>query len=175
MAKLLKEESIASQIHLIRGEKVLLDYDLANLYAVETKILKRAVKRNIKRFPTDFMFELTADEHSSLRCQIGTLKRGQHSKYLPYAFTEQGVAMLSGILNSERAIQVNIAIMRTFVRIRSLVEGNKELARKINELEKITQERFSKQDEKIKLVFDAIKHLIQKDDKPNQQIGFSVD
>lgn len=159
----------------IKEEKVILDFDLASLYDVDTKNLKRAVKRNPKRFPQDFMFELTRQEYDSLRCQFGTLKRGQHAKYLPFAFTEQGVAMLSGVLKSERAIQVNIAIMRTFVRFRSLAQGNKELVKKLNELEMITSQHFSKQDEKIKLVFDAIKHLIEKNKHPKPQIGFSVD
>jgi hypothetical protein len=111
-------EFIQSKIIMIRGQKVMIDQDLAGLYGVQTKVLKQAVRRNIKRFPADFMFELTEEEDLSLRSQIVTLKRGQHSKYLPFAFTEQGVAMLSSVLNSERAIQVNILIMRSFTRLR---------------------------------------------------------
>jgi len=108
MTELVPIESIISKINQIRNEKVLLDRDLAELYGVETKQLKRAVRRNLNRFPSDFMFELTRDEYNSFRSQVGTLKRGAHSKYLPMAFTEQGVAMLSGVLNSDRAIEVNI-------------------------------------------------------------------
>lgn len=166
MTKLtLKEDNIINFIYLVRGEKVMLDYDLALLYGVETRVLKQAVRRNIKRFPNDFMFELTLDEYKALRSQFVTLKRGQHSKYPPFAFTEQGVAMLSGILNSDRAIQVNIAIMRTFVQIRTIMETNKELATKIEKLEE-------KYDENFTLVFNALKQLIQKKDKPLKRIGY---
>src|SRR3989337_4489528 len=126
--QLISVERISSKIFLIRNEKVLLDFDLAELYGVATKQLKRAVRRNIARFPIDFMFPLTKTEDNSLRSQIGTLKRGEHSKYLPYAFTEQGVAMLSGILKSPRAIETNIAIMRTFAALRKWMQSNKELA-----------------------------------------------
>ena len=156
----------------------MIDYDLAELYKVETKYLKRAVKRNIRRFPSDFMFELTKEELDFLRCQIGTLEnndeplrsqnaslKGKHSKYLPFAFTEQGVAMLSGILNSDRAISVNISIMRTFVQLRTLLETNKDLARKIEEME-------SKYDKQFQIVFEAIKQLISKDNKPRKEIGY---
>ena len=111
-------EIIQSKIILLRGQKVMLDFHLSELYRVETKSLKRAVRRNISRFPGDFMFELTKEEYGSLRYLFGTLKRGQHRKYLPFAFTEQGVAMLSSVLNSERAILVKVEIMRTFVRLR---------------------------------------------------------
>lgn len=118
-------ESIKTRIYDIRGLKVMLDSDLAELYEVEVKYLKRQVNRNIERFPKDFMFELTHEEYNSLRCQIGTLKsgRGQHAKYLPYVFTEEGVAMLSGVLRSKTAIQVNINIMRAFVLIRQTVSA----------------------------------------------------
>ncbi|MFI5221145.1 MAG: ORF6N domain-containing protein [Bacteroidia bacterium] len=163
---ILKETLIATQIHFIRGEQVMLDFDLAMLYGVETKTLKRAVKRNIERFPEDFMFELTKLEWNSLRYQFGTLKRGEHPKYHPYAFTEQGVAMLSGILKSERAVEVNIAIMRTFVQLRKLMSSNKELARKINDLEK-------KYDEQFHVIFDAIKRLIAEENKPRPVVGFN--
>ena len=148
----LPEETIIRKIFWIRGNKVMLDFDLALLYGVEVKRLKEAVRRNIKRFPDDFLFELTEVEHLSLRSQIATLKRGEHSKYVPFAFTEQGVAMLSGILNSDRAIWVNIAIMRAFVQFRRFMESNKELARKMEELEKVV----AGHDDKIRLIFQAI-------------------
>ena len=131
----LSVSGIHRQILLVRGQKVILDYVLAELYGVETKILKRAVRRNKDRFPKDFMFVLTADEYSSLRYQFGTIKRGQHSKYLPYAFTEQGIAMLSGVLHSRQAVKVNIAIMRAFVRLREIFAGHRDLARQLDILE----------------------------------------
>jgi phage regulator Rha-like protein len=115
------QEIIENKILLIRNKKVMLDSDLAHLYDVETKVLNQAVKRNVSRFPHDFMFQLTKVEYDSLRSQIVTLKRGQHRKYFPYVFTEQGVAMLSSVLHSERAIQVNIQIMRTFAKIRQMM------------------------------------------------------
>jgi hypothetical protein len=164
----LKEENLINRIYFIRGEKVMLDFDLAILYGVETKRLKEAVRRNIKRFPKDFMFELSLVEYRSLRSQIATLKRGEHSKYLPFAFTEQGVAMLSGILNSDRAIQVNIAIMRTFVQLRKLMSVHNELAEKIENLEK-------KYDGQFKIVFNLIKKLIEDEEKPKRPIGFILD
>jgi len=130
-------ERITRAILLIRGQKVILDADLAELYEVETKVLNRAVKRNVTRFPADFMFQLTADEAERLRCQFGTLKsgRGQHRKYRPYAFTEQGVAMLSSVLHSERAVRVNIEIMRAFVQLRQILSSHADLARKLEALE----------------------------------------
>jgi hypothetical protein len=142
-------------IHLVRGQKVLLDRDLAALYGVETGALNRAVRRNRDRFPSDFMFKLTAKEAESLRCQFGILKRGQHFKYLPLAFTEQGVAMLSSVLNSPRAIQVNIAIMRVFVRLRETLSLHKELAQKLAELER----QIEGHDEHIRTLFEAIRQL----------------
>jgi ORF6N domain len=138
---------------------------LARLYGVTTGNLNKAVKRNQARFPEDFMFELTPQEAKSLRFQSGSLKRGQHFKYLPHAFTEQGVAMLSSVLRSERAVQVNIAIMRTFVQLRRLMDSNADLARKIENLEK-------KYDEKFATVFAAIKQLIAPDAPAKPRIGF---
>jgi len=129
-------ERVASRIYLIRGEKVMLDSDLAELYAVPTKVLNQAVRRNRDRFPEDFMFPLTSSEVEVLRSQIVTLKpagRGKHSKYLPNVFTEHGVAMLSSVLRSKKAIQVNIAIIRTFVKIRQILASNRDLARKVQE------------------------------------------
>jgi len=165
-------EKITAKIYLIREEKILLDFDLAELYGVETKILKRAVRRNIERFPGDFMFTLTREEYNSLRSQIGTLKRGQHAKYLPFAFTEQGVAMLSSVLNSERAVKVNIAIMRAFVKMREYLQSTAQLARKLEQLEKETRAKFAGQQEQINLIFEAIKELMKDNTKPKHKIGF---
>jgi len=161
----LKSESIAQLVLFIRGERVILDRDLASLYGVTTKALNQAVKRNAARFPADFMFQLTKSEYEALRSQSVTLKRGQHLKYLPYVFTEQGVAMLSSVLRSPRAIEVNIAIMRTFVQLRRLMESNRELGRKIEALEQ-------KYDEQFAVVFAAIKELIAPPTPQRKQIGF---
>lgn len=161
----LESESIAQLVLFIRGEKVILDRDLASLYGVTTKALNQAVKRNAARFPADFMFRLTKSEYEALRSQSVTLKRGQHLKYLPYVFTEQGVAMLSSVLRSPRAIEVNIAIMRTFVQLRRLMESNRELGRKIEALEQ-------KYDEQFAVVFAAIKELIAPPTPQRKQIGF---
>ena len=149
-------ELIATKIFEIRGRKVMLDKDLAILYDVATKNLNKAVKRNITRFPEDFMFQLTYQESRCLRFQNGTSKRGG-ARYLPYAFTEQGVAMLSSVLNSERAIQVNILIMRAFTRLKEVLLTHKELADRLGQLEK----KYVSHDEKIQAIFDAIKQLLQ--------------
>ena len=135
MKEIIVPEAIEHKIFIIRGHRVMLDQDLAKLYRVTTGNLNKAVKRNSERFPEDFMFQLTKDEENSLRFQFGSLKRGQHAKYLPYAFTEQGVAMLSSVLRSKLAIQVNIAIMRAFVRLKQVLATHKELAEKLKELE----------------------------------------
>jgi hypothetical protein len=164
------EPRVETLIHLIRGQRVMLDADLAALYGVETKALKRAVKRNADRFPPDFMFQLSQAEHRCLRRQFGTLKRGAHAKYLPLAFTEQGVAMLSGVLNSPRAVQANIAIMRAFVRIREFLLAHRDLADKLAELER----RVVSHDEHIQALFDAIRQLMTPPDPPPKQIGFHV-
>jgi len=163
-------ERIEQSILLIRGQKVMLDADLAVLYEVPTKALNQAVKRNIKRFPSDFMFQLSEKEYAALRSQFVTLKsgRGQHRKYFPYAFTEQGVAMLSSVLNSERAILVNLEIMRAFVRLREMLASNVTLARKLAALEK-------RYDEQFKVVFDAIRALMApKSDRSRKKIGFQL-
>ena len=160
-------EQIAGKIHLIRGIKVMLDSDLAELYGIETKQLKRAVKRNIDRFPGDFMFELSEREHDSLRRQFGALKRGGHSKYLPFAFTEQGVAMLSSVLNSKRAIHVNIQIMRTFTKLRQLLLDNADARRELEELKSITEDRF-------RIVFETLDYMLVVESKPRKKIGFTV-
>ena len=163
-------EEIEHTILLIRGQKVMLDRDLARLYGVETKALKRAVQRNHDRFPADFMFQLDAAEHESLRCQFGTLKRGQHSKYLPLVFTQEGVAMLSSVLRSPRAAQVNIAIMRAFVRLRETLSLHKELAHKLADLER----KIENHDENIRSLFDAIRQLMTPPETPRREIGFHV-
>ena len=155
---------------MFRGEKVLLDHDLAELYGVNTKVLKQVVRRNIKRFPDDFMFELTKEENQSLRSQNVTLKRGQHSKYLSFAFTEQGVAMLSSVLNSERAIEVNISIMRAFVQLRKMIASNNKLARKLAELE----QHLESHDERIQAIFEAIRQLMATPETKKKKIGFMV-
>jgi hypothetical protein len=195
-ASLLMPEKLATLVHYLRREKVILDSDLAELYGVSTKRLNEAVKRNIERFPADFMFQLTAEEETAIRCQTGifnvapdalrsqiatsknaesslrsqsaTLKRGQHRKYLPYAFTEQGVAMLSSVLRSERAVEVNIAIMRTFVQLRRLMDSNALLAEKIEALE----EKYADHDQQFQLVFEAIKQLIAAPTPPAKELGF---
>ena len=165
-----KEEFIADKIYKIRGYKVLLDADLADLYSVETKLLKRQVRRNIERFPEDFSFVLTRKEYNSLRSQYGTLKRGAHSKYLPMAFTEQGVAMLSGILRSPVAIHVNIQIMRVFVKMRNLITRYEELLEKIEALEANALE----QNEHIIKIYEVIKELIEPAYKNRKPLGYRI-
>jgi hypothetical protein len=162
-------ERIEQAIYLIRGQKVMLDRDLARLYGVQTKVLKQAVNRNLKRFPDDFMFVLTPEEFATLRSQIVTSKRDPRggTQFSPMAFTEQGVAMLSGILNSDRAIDVNIAIMRTFVKLRRMLDTHTALAGKLAEIEK-------KYDEQFKLVFDVLNALMAPPDPPRKRIGFGV-
>ncbi len=162
--------SVEQSIYLIRGMRVMLDVDLARLYGVPNKALKRAVRRNLERFPQDFAFTLSREEHQALRRQIGTLKRGEHAKYLPYAFTEQGVAMLSSVLHSPRAIRVNIAIMRVFVRIRATLATHKQLAGRLAELE----QKIAQHDEAIRALFDAIRDLMNVPKTPKRQIGFHV-
>jgi len=162
-------EIIENKIYLIRGQKVMLDFHLAELYEVETKILKRAVKRNIDRFPEDFCFELTKEEMRNLRYHFGTSSWGG-VRYQHFAFTEQGVAMLSSVLRSKRAVQVNITIMRTFVKLRNLLATHEDLKKKLNELER----KYQKHDEQIKLVFDAIRELMEPPPKPKREIGFRV-
>jgi phage regulator Rha-like protein len=161
-------ERIEQAILFLRDEKILLSTDLATLYGVSPKVLIQAVKRNIERFPPDFMFQLTVEEDRALRSQFVTLKkgRGEHRKYPPYAFTEQGVAMLSSVLRSKRAIQVNIEIIRAFVRMRHLMASHKELARKLDELE-------NRYDEQFRVVFEAIRQLMEPlEEKRRGRIGF---
>lgn len=161
-----KPENLAKLVFLIRGEKVLLDANLADLYGVATKVLNQAVKRNLDRFPADFMFQLTPEEWEGMRSQIVTSSRRKLSA-VPYAFTEQGVAMLSSVLRSQRAVEVNIAIMRTFVQLRRLMDSNRDLRMRIEAMETRYDEQFSQ-------VFDAIKQLIAEDKsrKAKPPIGF---
>jgi hypothetical protein len=165
MKELMPIEIIERKIYMIRGHKVLLDSDLAALYGVEVKQLKRQVRRNIHRFPEDFMLQLQKEEYESLRSLFGALKRGEHAKYLPYAFTEQGVAMLSSVLNSDQAIEVNIQIMRAFVKLREMLSSHKDLARKLADMEK-------KYDAQFKVVFDAIRQLMSPAVTKKAKIGF---
>lgn len=160
-------EHIEQAIFLIRGERVMLDRDLASLYGVSTKVFNQAVKRHKDRFPPDFMFQLTIEEAQALRSrsQSVTLKRGQNIKYRPFAFTEHGILMLSSVLNSERAVQVNIEVMRTFVRLRQMLSSNAELAKQLKELER-------KYDRQFKVVFDAIRQLMMPPEPKRKQIGF---
>ena len=161
---------IEEHIYLIRGHRIILSHDIAGMYQVSVKTLIQAVKRNKNRFPRDFMFRLTWDEARSLvsRSQIVTLKHGTNIKYLPYAFTEEGVAMLSGVLRSGRAVRVNIAIMRAFVRLRQILSDNRELATKLAELEK----KIENHDTDIHNIFEAIRELMTPPEKPKRQIGF---
>ena len=159
-------EVLAGLVRWVRGERVILDADLARLYGVETRALNRAVRRNVKRFPPDFMFMLVNEEVTNLKCQIGISSSGWGGRRKPImAFTEQGVAMLSSVLRSDRAADVNIAIMRTFVQLRRLMDSNRELARKIAEMEKRYDEQFG-------TVFQAIQQLITEEEEPKRKIGF---
>jgi hypothetical protein len=180
-SSLIPVERIERAILVLRGQKVILDAELAILYGVETRALIQAVKRNLERFPEDFLFRLTIEEAESSRSQTVILnadgtelvdapgpltsRRGHNIKYLPYAFTQEGVAMLSSILRSPRAVQVNVEIMRAFVRLRRMLESNVELARQVAALEK-------RYDEQFKVVFDAIRKLMEPPAKPSRRIGF---
>jgi hypothetical protein len=161
-------ERIEQRILLIRGQKVMLDADLAMLYGVRTKRLKEQVRRNIDRFPPDFMFELTPEEKGEVVANCDHLKRLKFSPYLPYAFTEHGALRLANVLNSSRAVQVSLQIVRTFVRLRQLLATNAELARKLGALE-------NKYDQQFKVVFDAIRKLLQPAEEPKHQIGFRIE
>jgi len=166
MKGLILVEIIERKIYLIRGHKVMLDRDLAELYQVPTRRLNEQVKRNLTRFPADFMFQLSDEEAENLRSQFATSSTSHGGRrYLPYVFTEQGVAMLSSVLNSERAVQVNIAIMRTFVKLRQMLASNADLARKLAAMEK-------KYDSQFKMVFDAIRELMRPPEPKKRKIGF---
>jgi phage regulator Rha-like protein len=173
LVSIIPVEKIEQKIFFIRKQKVMLDSDLATLYGVSTKRLNEQLRRNLKRFPEDFMFQLSKDEYESLRSQIATLKtgRGRHRKYSPYVFTEHGAIMLATILNSAVAIQASIQVVRAFVRLREFLAANKELARKLKNLEK----KIDTQDEKIYTIFEALKQLMQPTQKQKGKIGFKRD
>ena len=155
-------------IRRVRGQAVILDADLAALYGVTTKRLNEQIRRNHQRFPEDFAFQLSEQEWNSLRSQFATLKRGQHRKYRPYAFTEHGAIMAANVLNSEQAIQMSVAVVRAFIKLRRMALSVEALARKVNELEK-------KYDERFRFVFDAIRELMNPPEPPRRHIGFNKD
>ena len=170
MTKLIPVETIANKILFLRNEKLLLDRDLAELYGVSTKALNQAVKRNARRFPPDFMFRLTKKEKDELVTNCDRFQSLKHASVSPRAFTEQGVAMLSSVLNSDRAVDVNIAIMRAFVHMRKMIASHTELAKKLKELE----HHIKDHDEKIQAIFEAIQQLITLPEKRNKKIGFTA-
>ena len=165
-----QDQNLFEKIYQIRGQKVMLDRHLSELYGIDTKVLKQAVRRNILRFPPDFMFELTKEEELSLRSQVVTLKRGEHSKYSPFTFTEHGVLMLSSVLKSERAVQVNIRIMRIYTRMREILLSNKDILLKMEQLEK--KSRLHEQD--IQLIFTYLKKLLNPKKIPISKIGYKL-
>jgi hypothetical protein len=164
---IIPEETIINKIYLIRGQKVMIDYDLAGLYRVETKQLKRAVKRNLERFPHDFMFELTLEELQNLRSQTGTSSWGG-VRYSPMVFTEQGVAMLSSILSSQQAILVNIQIIRVYTKMREMLLTHKDILLKLEQFEK----QVEKNSYEIQLIFETLKQLLKSPQEPRRQIGY---
>lgn len=162
-------EGIEGRIHIIRGQKVMLDSDLAELYGVATKVLNQAVKRNLDRFPEDFMFQMTAPEAESLRSQIVTSNAGRGGRrYQPYVFTEHGAVMLASVLNSPIAIEASLQVVRAFVRLRSILAAHKELARRLESLEKQTKQNFE-------VVFKLISQIITEEEKPKRKIGFHTE
>jgi len=169
MNDLILVEQIASRIYMIRHVKVMLDKDLADLYGVETRVLNQAVKRHQKRFPDDFMFQLSKNEYESLISQSVISKKAGRGgiRKMPYAFTEQGVAMLSGVLNSDRAIAVNIQIMRTFTKLRKAFLDNDDLRKELSELKQITEERF-------RIIFETLDQLLMKENEPKKKIGYTA-
>ena len=163
------DEIITNKIYLIREQKVMLDRDLAELYGVETRRLKEQVRRNINRFPESFMFELTSEEHKSLRSQFATLKRGRHSKYPPFVFTEHGILMLSSVLNSETAIKMSVQIVESFVQLRKLANNYDEIMNKINQMESRNNEQFSE-------IYEVLQRLLSKpEEKPRTKVGYKKD
>ncbi len=171
MEDLIPEEVVERKIFLLHRQKVILSNHLAGLYGIEIRVLVQAVKRNIERFPKDFMFQLTKEEYENLKSQIVISSWGGIRRAYPYAFTEQGVAMLSSVLHSKRAIVVNIAIMRAFVKLRRILSTHKDLVHKLNELER----KIEKHDVKIKDIFEAIRQLMIPLEKPKRKIGFHAD
>lgn len=172
MADLVPVEGLLRQIYVFRGQRVMVDINLAGLYGVETRTLLQAVKRNQARFPEDFMFQLTDEEFETLRSQIVISKPGRGGRqYHPYVFTEQGVAMLSGVLRSDRAIQINIAIMRAFVRLREVLTSNEEVFRRLSDIER----KLDDHDESIRIAFDALRQLMTEPAPDPKRIGFQVE
>lgn len=168
-AVIVPDEVVMNKIYVIRNQKVMLDRDLAELYGVETKVLKQAVRRNITRFPEDFMFEMTKEELENWRSQFVTSKEDRQGlRYMPFCFTEQGVTMLSCVLNSEQAIHVNIQIIRIYTRIREMVLLHKDVSLLVEQVEK----KLLKQDQKIEVLFTYLSKFIEKEDKPRTEIGF---
>jgi hypothetical protein len=169
-ALIIPDELVMNKIYLIRGQKIMLDKDLAELYDVETKVLNQAVKRNSGRFPEDFMFQLTKMEWKSLRSQIVTLEkgRGKFPKFLPFVFTEQGISMLSSVLNSETAIRVNIQIIRVFTRMRQMLVSHKDILIKLEKMER----KLTGHDKEIQLIFKYLKQLLTPPQQPRSKIGF---
>ncbi|MDN3656634.1 ORF6N domain-containing protein [Ferruginibacter paludis] len=165
------EEKIVNQIHLIRGQKVMLDSDLAALYGVETKRLKEQVNRNLSRFPKHYMFELTKEEYDNLRSQIATLKQGGHTKYLPYAFTEHGILMLANVLKSARAIEMSIKVIDVFVKLREMLLTHTDILLKLELLEK----QVVKNSGEIQTIFSVLKQLLNPPREPRRRIGFKPD
>jgi phage regulator Rha-like protein len=176
---ILPEDAIINRIYLIRGKKVMIDRDLASLYGVETKRLKEAVRRNINRFPEDFMFEMTKDEFENWRSQFASSNSEKMGlRYAPFCFTEQGVSMLSSVLNSETAIEINIQIIRIFTRMREFLANHSELFLKMEQFEKTLlkqREINNKHDEDIEIIFEALKRLLKTDPEPRKRIGFKPD
>jgi hypothetical protein len=164
MKALAAMEIVERKILLIRGQKVILDVDLAELYSVNTKVFNQAVKRNINRFPKDFMFQLTTDESLAIRSQFVTASK-RNIRYLPYAFTEHGIIMAASILNSQRAVDASVYVVRAFIKLREMIATHKELVRKLNDLEK-------KYDGQFQMVFETIRQLIEVEEKPREKIGF---
>ncbi|HLE41477.1 MAG TPA: ORF6N domain-containing protein [Nitrospirota bacterium] len=164
MKSLVAMEVVEKKIVLIRGQKVILDVDLSELYRVPTKVFNQAVKRNIDRFPKDFMFQLTADEALAIRSQFVTASK-RNIRYLPYAFTEHGIIMAASILNSQRAIDASVYVVRAFVKLREMIASHKDLVKKLDELEK-------KYDGQFQIVFEAIRQILEVEDKPKRKIGF---
>ncbi len=167
---LMADEEIVNKIYFIRGQKVMLDRYLAEMYGIETKQLKRQVKRNLDRFPEDFMFKLSEVELKILRSQFGTLQSGSHFRYAPLAFTEHGVLMLSSVVNSQMAIQVNITIMRVYSKMKSLLAANKDILLKLEKLERTTD----KNNEDIQVIFKQLKKLLQPEALPRTKIGYKI-
>ncbi len=170
-------ESIAGAIRVIRGQRVMIDSELAALYGVTTKRLNEQVKRNSRRFPVDFMFRLTAEEAEALRSQLATLKegRGRHRKYAPYAFTEHGAVQAANVLNSDRAIEMSVYVVRAFVQLRSLMSANVELARRLDELEARIEKKLTRHDDAIAAMLSAIRQLMSSPAQRRRGIGFTAD